>query len=181
MNFVAPAAALSALALAGCGTVVEGTAKATGFAVGAATKTVWGVAKTGGKIATAPLRGGGGGQADGGGGSYTVRGRRYHVMTPGQARRYRETGTASYYGRESGPRTANGERYSPHEMTAAHKTLPFGTRVRVTNLENGRRATFRVNDRGPFVRGRIIDLTPAGASRLGFKRQGLARVRVETR
>ena len=66
-------------------------------------------------------------------------------------------------------------------MTAAHKTLPFGTHVRVTNLENGRKATFRINDRGPFVRGRVIDLTPRGANRLDFKRQGLAKVRVETR
>jgi rare lipoprotein A len=174
--------AFLALVLPGCGTVVKGTAKATGFAAKTATGAAWELAKFGGRTATAPLRmGSRDSGSSGGGGSYTVHGRRYHVMNPAAAARYRETGTASYYGTESGSRTANGERYSTRAMTAAHKTLPFGTRVRVTNLENGSHATFRINDRGPFVRGRIIDLTPKGADRLGFKRQGLTRVRVETR
>ena len=101
------------------------------------------------------------------------------VISEADLRGYEEVGIASYYGRESGPKTASGERYSPRAMTAAHTTLPLGTEVRVHNLENGRRADFRTNDRGPFVRGRVIDLTPAGADRLGFRRQGLARVRVE--
>jgi len=173
------------VAMPACGTLIKGTAKATGFAAKTTTKAAWELVKFSGRTATAPLRkptSGKRGHKDGSGGySYTVRGRRYHVITDSAARRYRETGTASYYGRGSGPRTANGERYSPHAMTAAHKTLPFGTRVRVTNLSNGRRATFRINDRGPFIRGRIIDLTPRGAERLGFKRQGLTKVRVETR
>ena len=98
-------------------------------------------------------------------------------MSHAQAERYRETGTASYY---SGRQTASGERMSSRALTAAHKTLPFGTRVRVTNLSNGRAITVRINDRGPFVSGRIIDLTKRGADALGFRRQGIAKVRVET-
>lgn len=86
-----------------------------------------------------------------------------------------QTGIASVYAYESG-RTANGERVSPRALTAAHKTLPFGTRVRVTNRRNGRSVIVRINDRGPFVRGRIIDLTPAAARALGFS--GLAPVTV---
>ena len=78
-----------------------------------------------------------------------------------------QSGIASTYGGEGG-RTANGEQVSPRALTAAHKTLPFGTRVRVTNRRNGRSVTVRINDRGPFVRGRVIDLTPAGAHALGF-------------
>ncbi|RTW47501.1 septal ring lytic transglycosylase RlpA family protein, partial [Pseudomonas aeruginosa] len=70
-----------------------------------------------------------------------------------------DTGEASYYGsRHAGLRTASGERYNPNAMTAAHRTLPFGTRVRVTNLDNRRSVVVRINDRGPFRRGRIIDV-----------------------
>jgi peptidoglycan lytic transglycosylase len=87
-----------------------------------------------------------------------------------------QTGVASVYAYK-GEKTANGERVSPHALTAAHRTLPFGTQVRVTNLSNGRSAVVRINDRGPFVKGRIIDLTPAGAHALGI--DGLARVDVE--
>ena len=86
-----------------------------------------------------------------------------------------QSGIASVYAYKGGI-TANGEHVSPHKLTAAHKTLPFGTRVRVTNRRNGRSVIVRINDRGPFVRGRIIDLTPAGAHALGFS--GLARVTV---
>ena len=86
-----------------------------------------------------------------------------------------QSGIASVYGYRGG-KTANGERVSPHQFTAAHKSLPFGTRVRVTNRRNGRSVVVRINDRGPFVRGRIIDLTPAGAQALGFS--GLAPVTV---
>ena len=75
-----------------------------------------------------------------------------------------QTGIASVY---SGERTANGEYARASGFTAAHKTLPFGTRVRVTNTRNGRSVVVRINDRGPFVRGRIIDLTPAGARAIG--------------
>jgi rare lipoprotein A len=84
-----------------------------------------------------------------------------------------ETGIASVYA-YAGERTASGERAQPSGLTAAHRTLPFGTRVRVTNKSNGRSVVVRINDRGPFVRGRVIDLTPAAAHVLGFS--GLARV-----
>jgi rare lipoprotein A len=91
-----------------------------------------------------------------------------------------ETGIASIYAYD-GEKTANGERASPRGLTAAHKTLPFNTYVRVTNKGNGRSVVVRINDRGPFVQGRIIDLTPAGARMLGFDNvQGLAPVTVET-
>ena len=86
-----------------------------------------------------------------------------------------ESGIASVYA-YSGQRTASGERAQPHGLTAAHRTLPFGTRVRVTNKRNGRSVVVRINDRGPFVRGRVIDLTPAAAQALGFS--GLASVSV---
>ncbi len=69
---------------------------------------------------------------------------------------------------------------APHALTAAHPSLPFGTRVRVTNLANRRSITVRINDRGPFKRGRVIDLTKRGADALGFRKQGLTQVRVET-
>ena len=82
-----------------------------------------------------------------------------------------QTGIASVY---SGGRTANGERAMASRMTAAHRTLPFGTLVRVTNHSTGRSVVVRINDRGPFVRGRVIDVTPAAAHALGFS--GLAHV-----
>jgi rare lipoprotein A len=85
-----------------------------------------------------------------------------------------QSGIASVY---SGGRTANGERASAGALTAAHKTLPFGTLVRVTNRSSGRSVVVRINDRGPFVRGRIIDVTPAAARALGFS--GLANVTVD--
>ena len=91
-----------------------------------------------------------------------------------------QVGIASYYGRaHDGRRTASGEVFDMNGMTAAHRTLPFGTRVRVTNLANGREAVVRINDRGPFRRGRIIDLSYAAARRLGIVGPGVAKVRVE--
>jgi rare lipoprotein A len=88
-----------------------------------------------------------------------------------------EVGIASIY---LDHRTASGERYSSKAMAAAHKKLPLGCKVRVTNLYNGRSAIVRINDRGPYIRGRIIDLTPAAASAIGLNwRGGLAKVRVE--
>ena len=87
-----------------------------------------------------------------------------------------QSGIASVYAYKTG-RTANGERTQSSALTAAHKSLPFGTKVRVTNRRNGRSVVVRINDRGPFVRGRVIDLTPAGASSLGFS--GLAPVTLE--
>jgi rare lipoprotein A len=86
-----------------------------------------------------------------------------------------QSGIASVYSYK-GSKTASGQRAHPQGLTAAHRSLPFGTKVRVTNKRNGRSVVVRINDRGPFVRGRIIDLTPAGASALGFS--GLAPVNV---
>ncbi len=87
-----------------------------------------------------------------------------------------QSGVASVYAIKGG-RTASGEHTSPRALTAAHRSLPFGTRVRVTNRRNGRSVVVRINDRGPFVRGRVIDLTPAGAHALGFS--GLAPVTLQ--
>ncbi|MCO6058203.1 septal ring lytic transglycosylase RlpA family protein [Pseudomonas sp. MOB-449] len=94
---------------------------------------------------------------------------------------YRAEGKASYYGsRHHGKRTASGERFDQHALTAAHRTLPFGTRVKVTNLNNDRTVVVRINDRGPHIRGRIIDLSREAAERLGMLRAGVAPVRVES-
>jgi rare lipoprotein A len=109
--------------------------------------------------------------------SYRIRGRTYHPMA--SAKGYREIGMASWYGHESGNRTASGDRFNPEGLSAAHKTLPLDTRVRVTNLANGRSAVVVVNDRGPFVPGRIIDLSHGAARRLSMERKGSSRVLVE--
>ncbi|MEQ1868252.1 MAG: septal ring lytic transglycosylase RlpA family protein, partial [Micropepsaceae bacterium] len=93
---------------------------------------------------------------------------------------YDETGVASWYGEDfHGKATANGERYDMDAFTAAHRTLPMPTIVRVTNLENGRSIKLRVNDRGPYARGRIIDVSNRAAKLLGFSNKGTARVRVQ--
>jgi len=90
------------------------------------------------------------------------------------------TGEASWYGPGFyGNRTANGEVFQPGTMTAAHRTLPFGTKVRVTNLWNGRSAVIRINDRGPFIHHRVIDLGHGAASELGLIASGIAQVRLE--
>ncbi len=89
-------------------------------------------------------------------------------------------GMASFYGPGlEGHLTANGERFDPKAMTAAHRTLPFGVRVRVTNLENGRSAIVRINDRGPYAHERLIDVSMAAARVLDMLRRGVARVRLE--
>ncbi len=101
------------------------------------------------------------------------------------AGRFTEEGLASWYGmeggrvREHGKPTASGRPYDQNALTAAHKTLPLGTRVKVTNLENGRSLVVVINDRGPYIQGRIIDMTLRGARILGFKEKGTARVRIE--
>lgn len=87
-------------------------------------------------------------------------------------------GQASWYALD-GRTTANGERMSSKVMTAAHKFLPFGTKVRVTNLRNGKSVVVRINDRGPFIGGRVIDVTRAAARRLGFRSRGVARVALQ--
>ena len=94
--------------------------------------------------------------------------------------RSESTGFASFYGSEfHGRRTASGERYDEGELSAAHRTLPFGTRVRLTNLKNGRTVVVTITDRGPFRRGRIVDVSKRAARELGFLRAGVARVRLE--
>jgi rare lipoprotein A len=107
---------------------------------------------------------------------YTIAGKTYH---PRERYDFTQTGVASWYGHKfHGKETANGERFSRFELTAAHKTLQLPSLVQVTNLENGRSLVVRVNDRGPFKRGRIIDLSERAAELLGFKNQGTARVRL---
>ena len=107
---------------------------------------------------------------------YQVRGRWY---TPKEQPDYEEVGMASWYGDAfNGRPTSTGERFDMHALTAAHKTLPLPGLVEVTNLENGRRLVVRINDRGPFVDSRIIDLSREAASELGMLSQGVGRVRV---
>lgn len=122
-----------------------------------------------------------GGKARGGGGSgkpYTVRGKTYRPYTT--ANGFTEVGTASWYGPGfHGKKTANGERYNQNAMTAAHKLLPFNTDIRVTNLDNGRTTVVRINDRGPFVANRVIDLSRRAAEQIGMIGSGTARVRLE--
>ncbi len=90
-----------------------------------------------------------------------------------------QTGKASYYSDNlSGSKTANGEKYKPSELTAAHKKLPFGTNVKVTNLQNGKTVSVRINDRGPFVSGRIIDLSKAAAKEIGMIQSGVVKVKI---
>jgi rare lipoprotein A len=115
---------------------------------------------------------------------YVVYGRRYVPMSLEEAKTYREKGVASWYGYETrrkrgGHMTANGERFDPKGLSAAHKYLPLPAYVRVTNLENGRSVIVRVNDRGPFVEGRIIDLSAGAARKLGFYDEGTALVDIE--
>lgn len=109
---------------------------------------------------------------------YTIQGKTYHPMPSAEG--YREIGFCSWYGPNfHGKRTSNGEVYDMEDMTAAHKLLPMNTYVRVTNLDNGRQAVLRINDRGPFVDGRIIDLSKAAARQLDVLGPGTARVEVE--
>ena len=112
------------------------------------------------------------------GNPYTIMGKWYYPIQSSEG--YSQKGIASWYGEEfHGKKTANGEVYNMYSMTAAHTTLPLPTYVRVTNLENGRHIKVRVNDRGPFLRGRLIDMSYAGARALGFSEQGTAPVLVE--
>ncbi|MGH6945147.1 MAG: septal ring lytic transglycosylase RlpA family protein [Geminicoccaceae bacterium] len=107
---------------------------------------------------------------------YKINGRWYY---PQFVTHYEAVGIASWYGEDyDGRYTSNGEVYDMYALTAAHPTLPLPSVVRVTNLENGRSVVLRVNDRGPFVDGRLIDLSYAAARELGFEHEGLARVHV---
>jgi rare lipoprotein A len=106
---------------------------------------------------------------------YKVKGRTYYPMA--SAVGYKEQGIASWYGYESGNRTSMGTRFKPQGYTAAHKTLPLPCKVRVTNLDNGRSIIVLVNDRGPFKKNRLIDLSHGAAKKIGLN--GLAKVKIE--
>jgi rare lipoprotein A len=106
---------------------------------------------------------------------YQIRGVTY---TPADEPLYDRVGYASWYGEESGRQTANGEKFRHGSIAAAHTTLPLPSYVEVTALDTGRTILVRINDRGPFIAGRIIDLSPAAAEQLGIRRQGVAAVRV---
>lgn len=115
---------------------------------------------------------------------YTVRGQHYSPLSVDDALYYKESGIASWYDESSflGLKRGNtslGEKVLPWHITGAHKTLPLPCVVRVTNLNNGKSLKMRLNDRGPFIPRRIIDVTPRAAKKLGFKKQGLTHVEVE--
>lgn len=108
---------------------------------------------------------------------YKVAGKTYR---PKETYSFEQTGIASWYGPQfHGKQTANGEIFDMYELTAAHKTLQMPSLVRVTNLENGRSIVVRINDRGPFSKGRVLDLSKRGAELLGFKNQGTAKVKIQ--
>lgn len=110
---------------------------------------------------------------------YTINGRTYRVLQ--DERNFSEVGIASWYGRKfHGHLTSNGEKYDMFQLSAAHTTLPIPSYIRVTNLDNGRSVIARVNDRGPFHPGRVVDMSYAGAVLLGYANKGTARVRVES-
>ncbi len=91
-----------------------------------------------------------------------------------------QTGIASYYNdKHHGKKTASGEIYHNAKLTAAHRTLPFGTEVKVTNLSNGKWVTVRINDRGPYAKGRLIDLSKVAAQQIGLIKMGIAKVKIE--
>lgn len=103
-------------------------------------------------------------------------------VVTGCARKITETGFASYYGAGdgyNGRKTANGEIFNKNKLTAAHKTLPFGTIVKVKNLQNGKTIKVRINDRGPFVKGRIIDLSEKAAKKIDMVKQGVGQVKLK--
>lgn len=108
---------------------------------------------------------------------YVIKNVRYYPIPSSTG--YVDTGIASWYGRDfHGRTTSNGERYNMYGQTAAHKILPMNTMLLVKNLDNGRQTVVRINDRGPFVRGRILDLSYASAEKLGILRRGTGRVRI---
>jgi rare lipoprotein A len=116
--------------------------------------------------------------------SYTIRGQTYHPMGVDAALGHTETGICSWYDESKffGLRRGNtslGEKVQPWHLTGAHKTLPLPCVVKVTNLENGKTLTLRLNDRGPFIPGRHLDVTPRAAKKLGFYEKGLTRTRIE--
>lgn len=111
--------------------------------------------------------------------TYTVRGKKYRTYSSKELYVYQEHGLASWYGPGfHGHKTANGEIYNMHALTAAHKRLPLGTKVRVTNLDNGKSVVVRINDRGPFHGSRVIDLSRAAAKRIGALHKGVVPVNI---
>ncbi len=116
--------------------------------------------------------------------SYTIRGQTYHPMSVDAALEFNETGVCSWYdeskffGLKRG-NTSLGEKVMPWHLTGAHKTLPLPSFVKVTNLQNGKSVKLRINDRGPFIAGRHLDVTPRAAKKLGFHDQGLTTTRLE--
>ena len=102
------------------------------------------------------------------------------VYYPKEEKAYDEIGLASWYGKKfHGKPTANGETFNMYKVSAAHKTLPLGTRVKVTNLNNGKSIRLTINDRGPFKKGRILDLSYKAAQKLGFVNEGTTKVRID--
>ncbi|YCM44143.1 septal ring lytic transglycosylase RlpA family protein [Verrucomicrobiaceae bacterium 227] len=115
---------------------------------------------------------------------YTIRGQHYQPLSIESALDYNDTGIASWYDESKffgfvRGNTSLGEKVGRFDISGAHKTLPLPCRVKVTNLDNGKSLKMRLNDRGPFIPGRIIDVTPRAAAKLGFKEKGLTRARVE--
>ena len=116
--------------------------------------------------------------------AYTVRGQHYQPLSVDAALDFSETGGCSWYNESSWfglkrGTTSLGEKVMPWHLTGAHKTLPLPCLVKVTNLENGRSLKVRINDRGPFIPGRILDVTPRAAKKLGFYDQGITTTRIE--
>jgi rare lipoprotein A len=112
--------------------------------------------------------------------SYWVRGKKYHTLSSDHAKNLTQTGYASWYGPGfHGKKTANGEIYNQNALTAAHKTLPLSTTVKVTNLENNKSITLRVNDRGPYYGNRILDLSKEAAKQLGVLQKGVAKIQLQ--
>jgi rare lipoprotein A len=105
---------------------------------------------------------------------------KYKKLTKKEVSQFKELGIASYYGAKwNGRTTANGEKLNLNKMTAAHKFLPFGTLVKVTDLDTGKSIIVRINDRGPYIYGRVIDLTDNAAKKLGIVQKGIAKVKIE--
>lgn len=116
--------------------------------------------------------------------SYTVRGQTYHPMSVADALNFKETGTCSWYNESSffglkRGTTSLGEKVMPWHLIGAHKTLPLPCLIKVTNLETGKSTKVRINDRGPFIAGRCLDLSPRAAKKIGMYREGLTQVRLE--
>lgn len=112
--------------------------------------------------------------------SYKINGISYHPISKSQSVGFTETGKATWYGGKfHGRKTASGARYNIHHLTAAHKTLPFGTKVKVTNKNNGKSVIVTINDRGPFKAGRVIDLSPKAFNVIGHVNSGVLNVKLE--